>query len=141
MISTRDESQGGLAASAGGRAVRLLRGAMEVIVLLMVCLAPWAYGARHPGFEFLLYAALAALLALWGARMVLEGQFTWEKCPVALCLAGLFLTGLWQLTPLPRSLLSGVSPATARLYGELLPSRPEPAPGLGQGDAPARRNA
>src|SRR4051794_40385699 len=93
------------------RAVRIVRAAIEAVILLLVCLTPWAYGAVHPGFEFLLYAGLGLVLALWAVRMLLEGQFAWKKCPVALFLAALFLSGLWQLTPLPRPLLAWVSPA------------------------------
>ena len=137
MDATCKESEGSPAAVSFGKVVWLLRATMEVILLLMVGLAPWAYGAVHPGFEFLLYAALAALLALWGVRMVLEGRLTWQKCPVALCLAGLFLAGVWQTTPLPQPVLARLSPATDRLYRELLPSHREQFPGLEQGAAPA----
>jgi O-antigen ligase/tetratricopeptide (TPR) repeat protein len=102
---------------------------MEGVLLAMVCLSPWAYGAVHPGFEFLLDAGLCLLLLLWGVRMLLERQLTWKKSPVALCLAGLFLLGIWQLTPLPRSALARLAPATARLYEQLLPGQPEVLPG------------
>ncbi len=111
--------------SRGEQAVLLLRGGMEIVVLVMVSLSPWAFGGANPLFEFLLYTGLAVLLAAWGARMLLERQLSWRKCPLAVCLAGLFLLGVWQMTPLPRSLLETLSPATARLYGELLPSQPE----------------
>src|SRR5262249_5859419 len=113
---------------------------MEAIVLLLVCASPWAYGAVHPGFEFLLDAGLALLLVLWAARMLREGQFTWRKSPVAVCLAGLFLLGLWQLTPLSRSLLSSLSPGTAQLYDQVLPREPERLPAgqqLAASDPPA----
>src|ERR671928_6752 len=75
---------------------RLLRGGMETGILILVCLSPWALGAGKPVFTFLLYAGLAALLALWGGRMLLEWQFSWKKCPLAVCLAALFLSGIWQ---------------------------------------------
>src|SRR5437667_6379194 len=78
---------------------RLAAVGMEGIVLVMVCLSPWAYGAVHPGFELLLFAGVCGLLVLWGARMLLEGQLGWKKCPVTSCLAGLFLIGIWQVTP------------------------------------------
>ncbi|HEY7154157.1 MAG TPA: O-antigen ligase family protein [Gemmataceae bacterium] len=98
---------------------------METVLLALVCLSPWAYGAIHAGFEFLLDAGIALLLALWGARMILEGRITWKKSSVALCLAGLFLLGVWQRTPLPRSLLAQLSPGAARCYEQLLPEQPE----------------
>jgi O-antigen ligase/tetratricopeptide (TPR) repeat protein len=108
-----------------GRVSALLAMAMEGIVLIMVCASPWAYGAVHEGFEFLLYVGLGLVLLLWGARILLAGTLTWKKCPVAACLGGLFLLGIWQLTPLPASVMDGVAPDTARLYGALLPQRAE----------------
>jgi tetratricopeptide (TPR) repeat protein len=102
---------------------------MEVALLGLVCLSPWAYGAVHPGFTFLLYAGVALLLVLWATRLLLEGQLTWQKCPVALCLAGLFLATGLQVTPLPPGLLARISPGTADLYRQLLPTRPEVLPG------------
>src|SRR5579885_2226671 len=102
--------------------------AMEVVLLALVCLTPWAYGSVHPSFEFHLYTGIAVLLALWAARMLVEGQITWKKSAVAICLAGLFLFGVWQRTPLPRPVLSWLSPGTARLYDKLLPERPEVLP-------------
>ena len=60
--------------------------------------------------------------------MLLDGQLSWRKCPVAVCLAAWILLGLWQLTPLPRGLLSRISPVTARMYDRLLPAQPEVLP-------------
>jgi O-antigen ligase/tetratricopeptide (TPR) repeat protein len=57
--------------------------------------------------------------------MLLEGCLSWKKCPVTLCLAGLFLLGVWQITPLSRPVLSRVSPGTVALYDQLLPRQPE----------------
>jgi O-antigen ligase/tetratricopeptide (TPR) repeat protein len=116
------------------RADKWLRAGMEILVLAMVCLAPWGFGAVEPGFEFLLYAGIALLLILWGARIVLEWRFCWKKCPVALCLAGLFLSGVGQIVPLPRSWLDRLCPATARVYDQLLPAQPEVLP-LGEARA------
>jgi O-antigen ligase/tetratricopeptide (TPR) repeat protein len=105
-----------------------VRAAMEAVLLVLVCLSPWAYGTVHPGFELLLYIGIAVLLALWAARMLLEGQLTWKPSGVALCLAGLFLLGVWQRTPLPRPLLAWLSPGTARCYEQFLPQQPEVLP-------------
>src|SRR5579875_739511 len=104
---------------------------LEAVLLALVCLSPWAYGARHPGFEFLLDVGIALLLALWAVRMLLEGQLTWKKNAVALCLASLFLLGVWQCTPLPRSVLAWLSPGTVRTYDQLLPEQPETLPDNG----------
>src|SRR5262249_37125482 len=123
------------AARAGGpagfraRAGRWCRTAMELVVLALVCLSPWAFGAVHPLFEFALYAGIAVLLGLWAVRVLLEGCLTWKQCPVALCLAGMFLLGLGQLVPLPRSVLARLSPATVRTCDEFLPAAAEVLPG------------
>ena len=103
--------------------------AMEAVLLALVCLSPWPYGSVHPGFEFLLNAGIAVLLALWAVRMLLEGQLTWKKSGVALCLAGLFIIGVWQRTSLPPSVLSWLySGARSRCYEQLLPQQPEILP-------------
>src|SRR6266404_1468309 len=54
-------------------ASNLLRRGMEAGLLVLVCLAPWAFGAAGPEFEFILYAGVAGLLVAWGARMVVAG--------------------------------------------------------------------
>src|SRR5438093_123755 len=93
-------------------AMRRLRGGMEALVLALVILSPWSFGAVEPELEFVLFAGVAALLALWGARMLLEGRLRWAKCPVALGLAALYIVGIWPLTPWPRGLLGWLAPAT-----------------------------
>ena len=102
--------------------------AIEVGVLAMVCVSPWAFGSVEPLFEFLLYAALALLLLLWGVRMLAEGRFWWKRCPVAWCLAALFLFCIIQVQPISRPLLQTLSPNTPRLLDELLPAQPEQLP-------------
>ncbi|MBV8126286.1 MAG: O-antigen ligase family protein, partial [Planctomycetaceae bacterium] len=124
-VVTDDQRRG---ANSGCTATRLVHGAMEAGVLVMVCLSPWAFGAVEPEHEFLLDVGIAVLMILWGARMLLDGQLSWRKCPVAVCLAAWILLGVWQLTPLPRNLLSRISPVTMRMYDRLLPAQPEVLP-------------
>src|SRR5262249_45690603 len=50
---------------------RVLHRWIEVIALLMACLAPWAFGAVHAIFEWLLFAGLAVMVFLWGTCWVL----------------------------------------------------------------------
>ena len=107
---------------------RFLALAIEAILLVLVVLSPWAFGAVEPVFEFLLYAGIALLLVLWAARILCQWEFTWKKCPVALCLAAFFLLGIWQLQPLPRPVLNVLSPGTVRLCDELLPAKSEVLP-------------
>jgi O-antigen ligase/tetratricopeptide (TPR) repeat protein len=102
--------------------------AIEVIVLALVILSPWAFAAVEPLFEFWLYAGISLLLLMWAARMLMQGQFVWKKCPVILCVAALFLLAIWQLQPLPPALLRLLSPSTASLFAELLPADPEVLP-------------
>src|SRR4051794_14420031 len=98
---------------APGRAARLVRAGMEAVLLALVCGSPWAVGGAGAVFEMVLYAGVAVLLLLWAAGLLLEGRLTWVHSGVALCLAGLFLLGAWQLTPLPRRVLERVAPGTA----------------------------
>jgi O-antigen ligase/tetratricopeptide (TPR) repeat protein len=118
----------GLFAGFREKAVRLLPGLIEAIVLVLVCLSPWAFGAVEPELEFVLYSGVALVLLLWGARMLLEGQLRWAKCPVAMCLALVFVIGTFQLVPLSHSSLNWISPGTAQLYDRLLPTRSEKLP-------------
>ncbi|HVX14220.1 MAG TPA: O-antigen ligase family protein [Pirellulales bacterium] len=103
----------------------MLAPAMETVLLLMVCLSPWALGGEGAEYEFFLYAGLAVLLALWAARMVVCWRFSWRKCPVALTLALVFVGGAWQLMPLPKAVLARLSPATEAMYDRLLPAQRE----------------
>jgi O-antigen ligase/tetratricopeptide (TPR) repeat protein len=111
------------------RAVRAVQALMEGVVLALVCLSPWAFGAVHPLFEGILYGGVAGLVALWGVRMLLEGRLTWKACPVALCLAALFLLGVGQMARVPAAVLAWLSPGTVRVCDDLLPSQAEVLPG------------
>jgi O-antigen ligase/tetratricopeptide (TPR) repeat protein len=110
------------------RAARVAAGAIEAGALLLVCLAPWGFAGTPPRYEFLLDVGVALLMALWGVRLLLEGQLAWRKCPVVACLAAMVLVGLAQVVPLPWGLLHALSPATARMYDRLLPEKPETLP-------------
>ncbi len=111
------------------KAARLLGGAIESGVLVLVCSAPWAFGATPIRFRFFLDVGLAGLMALWALRMILEGRSGWRWCPVAACLLALIVVAAGQLATIPRGLLRWVSPATARMYDRTLPDRPEVLPG------------
>jgi hypothetical protein len=117
---------------------RLLRVLIEGGLLALVCLSPWAFGAVDPVYEAALYAGLVLLALLWAARLLVEGRLVLRRCPLLLCLAGLFLLAAVQLAPLPESVLSRLSPGTAELYARLLPAQPEELP-EGSTAAPAGR--
>ncbi|MGL4554726.1 MAG: hypothetical protein ACRC33_26465, partial [Gemmataceae bacterium] len=99
-----------------------VRAAMEGVVLLLVAGLPWTFSAVAPLAERAAFTAVAALMVLWALRMVLERRPIWVNCPVTLCLAGLFLLGAWQITPLPPAALAGLSPGTPAVLGPLLPA-------------------
>jgi O-antigen ligase/tetratricopeptide (TPR) repeat protein len=95
------------------------------MVLVMVVLSPWAFGAVHDASECVLYVGAAVLALLWGLRMLVEGRVTLKKCPVQLCLAALVLLGAWQLVSLPPGALERLAPGTWRLRAEFLPEQAE----------------
>jgi O-antigen ligase/tetratricopeptide (TPR) repeat protein len=107
---------------------RLSQILIEGLVLVMIGFAPWAYGAIHASFELLLDAGVFLLTVLWSVRILCRGKLTLQRCPVCLAIAGLFLLGIWQTTPLNRTLLEQISPAAARWYDELLPTAEEQLP-------------
>jgi O-antigen ligase/tetratricopeptide (TPR) repeat protein len=139
MASTTDSmSSEGRPQAQGLRevAARVVGEGIEIGVLALVFLAPWAFGSTPPHYRLILDLGVAALTALWGARMVLAGRLIWRKCPVVWCLAAFILVGACQLVPLPEAVLRRISPATARLYDRLLPARQEVPPAGDSVDTP-----
>lgn len=104
---------------------RLARAGIEWILLTLVALSPWAFGAVHPLSLFALYCGVAACLVLWAVALVVERRPPRAVCPVLLCIAGMVLLGVWQLTPLPDSVLAVVAPGSERAWSSLLPDQPE----------------
>lgn len=107
---------------------------MEGVVLLMVALAPWFYGAVDPFSEYALFAGISLLGVLWALRSAIEGHFLWFTCPIALCLALMFALGVIQIIPLPKYVAAVASPAAVSLNSELRPFQPEV---IVEGDAPS----
>jgi tetratricopeptide (TPR) repeat protein len=107
------------------KADRFFGGAMEGLLLIAICGSPWFLGSVGTTPRLLLYAGLLVLLVSWGIRMLLQGGIAWQKCPVTIVLALLFLSGIWQLVPLSPALLSALAPGTARVYEQMLPEQPE----------------
>ncbi len=115
-----------------GEAVsRALRAAMEVLVLTLVVVSPWVFASVHPLPEAVLMAGVGLLLCLWAARFLVEGRVTWRHCSVVLCLAGLFLLGVFQIVPLSPTLLARLSPNTVALDTRLRPAEHEIFPSGG----------
>lgn len=96
---------------------------MEGVVLAMVCLSPWVFGAVSAAALSYLYAGVGVLLVLWAARVLLEKQWVWKWCPLSWCLASQFFLAVAQLAPLPGPLHGG-----GGLIRQLLPAEPERLP-------------
>ncbi len=103
---------------------RFLRGSIEAILLILVVFAPWAFGSVHPLALAILYSGIGICLLLWCIILLIEGAPT-VLCPVAVTIALMVLLGLWQVTPLPESVLSVLAPGSARQWAFLVPQQPE----------------
>lgn len=98
---------------------------MEGIVLVLVVGLPWAFGGVDPVFELVQAVAISLLLVCWVCVACLNSRLTFARCSVTALLASLFVLGAIQLVPLPPGVLKILSPGSARLNAELLPSEPE----------------
>ena len=102
-----------------------LRGLSEVLIVVLVCAAPWAFGAVEAWAELGLYLGVAALTVVgvasgWGTDRARE----WLSLP-SLFLAGLAVLAVIQVTPLPGFALKVLSPGSVSLRASLLPRAPE----------------
>jgi O-antigen ligase len=98
---------------------------MEGVIALLAIGSVWPFGSVLPFFQWLLFAAIAFLLVLWGAKAVVEGRLLWKPCPVVICLAALCLMTMLQVIPLPTAWVRNLSPNTTPLREKLLPSPEE----------------
>jgi O-antigen ligase len=97
----------------------------ELTLLLMICLAPWAYGSVEAWAELGLYAVIGLLTVLGhGPRARTRSAGLLVRLP-GMALAGLALLAVFQAMPLSHGVLSWVSPSSAALRADLLPDRPE----------------
>ena len=119
--------QSAAAPSLRGRLGLVLGYSIEAVGLALIVGAPWAFGAVEP-FDFFVYTGIGLMLLLWSLRILVEWQFRWRRCPLALGIAALFLLGAWQIMPLPPGLVAWLSPAGAKLTQGLLPRTPETLP-------------
>src|SRR5262245_54463457 len=94
----------------------LVRAGIEYILLALVVLSPWAFGAVHPLSLFVLYAGIGICLALWAVLLLAERKPPRNLCPVVVCIGAMVLLGVWQLAPLPSWLLGVVAPGSERAW-------------------------
>ncbi len=99
----------------------------RVVVAGVVCLCgltPVAFGSVHPWAFSLVEAAIFLLVALWMVKLMLRRD--WEARPPAWGPLVLFLAVvLFQLIPLPPSVLRVLSPSTYELYVRSFPGWPK----------------
>jgi O-antigen ligase len=101
----------------------------ELTLVLLVCLAPWAFGSVEAWAELGLYAGIALLTILnFGAPSGSSGRGRLVRLP-SLALGGLVLLALFQVTPIWRGVLAWVAPSSAALTADLLPKQPEQVTG------------
>jgi len=99
----------------------------RVVVAGVVCLVgltPLAFGSVHPWAFSLIEATVFLLVAVWMAKLLLQcgyGAQPFISGPLAVFLAVV----LFQLIPLPPSVLRVLSPSTYELYVRSLPGWPE----------------
>jgi O-antigen ligase/tetratricopeptide (TPR) repeat protein len=105
--------------------VACLNGTMELIVAAILVLSPWFVGGYLPQHLFLTSLGLCAMLLLWTLTQVLTWRLTIYGCWVSFFLVLLFITSGLGIVPMPRATIRSLSPATAQLYDDLLPTTRE----------------
>ena len=97
----------------------------ELTILLMVCLAPWAYGSVEAWAELGLYAGIGLLTVLgFGPQRGPRSTGLLARLP-SLALGGLVLLAVFQSTPLSHGVLSWIAPSWAALRADILPEQQE----------------
>jgi len=106
----------------GGTAGRRIALTIRLLLLAAVSLAPWWFGAAQPVAGFCLATAVTLAVGLWLVQLLFDFHPATARVPipiVAVVLVAGLLLGLFQLWPLPSSLLQSASPFAADLYGTL----------------------
>jgi O-antigen ligase len=97
----------------------------ELILLLLVCLAPWAFGSVEAWAELGLYAGIGLLTILgFSPRAGARSAGLLARLP-SIALGGLVVLAVFQSMPLGREALSWIAPSSAAFRAELLPAQPE----------------
>ena len=104
---------------------RWLRAGIEIVVVTMTALSPWAFAAVHPLSLLLLSAGLGVALVLWAALILVDRRAALGPCPVLACVVGLVALGYWQLCPLSDAALANIAPTMAKLRTDLIPAESE----------------
>ena len=108
---------------------RILRAAIEGILLLMVFAAPWGLGGTHPKFLLALNVCTGLVLVIWAARAIVTFSLPFRTDSVLFAVCGLALLTALQLLPIPTSALGVVSQNTVETNVRLRPEIGEHLPG------------
>ncbi|MBL4884590.1 MAG: O-antigen ligase family protein, partial [Planctomycetaceae bacterium] len=100
----------------------LLEIATDISLYATIFLVLMLFGGRTPTGQIVLLAGTALTACLWFIRRGFGSKYSWKLTglePIFLLAVGLFL---FQLMPIPDSLLSTVSPSLQQYLGNALPS-------------------
>jgi O-antigen ligase len=99
--------------------------AMEALVLFLVAFSAWPFASVHRVSQWVLLTGVSMMLAVWAARLLLEGRVGWVRCPIVACLAVLCMLGMYQVVRLDVDWLAWLSPETTTWQDLTLPGQPE----------------
>lgn len=100
-------------------------------ILFLLLFTPLAFGAVHPWAFSLMEGVIFFLVVVWMGKLLFARSSTLSSFyPFSLLFSLLLFVGLliFQLLPLPPSLLHSLSPATYEIYTRSLPGWPEKIP-------------
>jgi O-antigen ligase/tetratricopeptide (TPR) repeat protein len=104
------------------RVSTLLAGAIEALVAALALGSVWPFGSVHAFVQAILLAGIGLVLALWAARVAVEGRPIWRSCALVACAAAFCCVPALQTMRLAPSAVEWLSPATAESYRALRPS-------------------
>ncbi len=94
----------------------------DTLLAILIIFTPLAFGSVHVWAFSLAEIISFALFSLWMLKLLLDPEYDLDMglLPLAIC-AGLFLSfSLLMLVPLPRSLISAISPSAHELYRNVI---------------------
>lgn len=107
----------------------LIRLAAESVLLFLLAWAPWPFASVEYAWESILIGGMALLVLLWFAHAYFGGVLTFRPDGFSLVLLLLAGLTLFQLCPLPVSIIGTLSPTRLQLDQQLIPATLETLPG------------
>ncbi len=84
--------------------------ALEGIILLLAAVTPWAFGGIEPFAVFGIHILVGLLILFWCLAIVVQRSFPWPSCLFLMLWSLLTLFTVFQLIPMPNSILRIISP-------------------------------